>query len=273
MTKVCYTCKTEKSLDSYTKNKANKDGYRGICRSCFNKYKRSMNNPPMTDGTKVCTKCKLEKSISRFKIDKRSSSGRGSMCKDCMSIANKKRRSSLNNKPATDGTKTCNKCKLEKQVFKFSRNKDNSDGLQSWCKQCRNSQSKEYNSRPEIIKRHSSYQTDRRKNNIQHYLRCILRHRLYEAIKGNQKTGSAVRDLGCSIKFLKSRLESMFYPHLVTGKKMTWDNHGVNGWHLDHKISLSSFDLSDREQFLKAVHYTNLQPLWKEENLKKGASL
>ena len=54
---------------------------------------------------------------------------------------------------------------------------------------------------------------------------------------------------------------------------MTWDNYGVYGWHIDHILPLSIFNLSDRTQLLKACHYTNLQPLWAEENLKRGAKI
>jgi hypothetical protein len=50
---------------------------------------------------------------------------------------------------------------------------------------------------------------------------------------------------------------------------MTWDNWGNNGWHLDHVEPLCKFDLTDIEQFKVACHYTNMQPLWKEDHLKK----
>ena len=89
---------------------------------------------------------------------------------------------------------------------------------------------------------------------------------MLQAIKSNQKAGSAVRDLGCSIKEFKACIESKFQ------HGMTWDNHGFHGWHLDHIIPLSKFDLTDREEFLKACHYTNIQPLWAYDNLSKGAA-
>ena len=95
-------------------------------------------------------------------------------------------------------------------------------------------------------------------------LKCNLRNRLGMAIKKNFKKGSAVADLGCSIEFLKKHLESKFKPG------MTWANWGRSGWHIDHIVPLAAFDLNDREQFLKAVNWTNLQPLWASENCSKN---
>lgn len=86
------------------------------------------------------------------------------------------------------------------------------------------------------------------------------------AIKVNAKSGSAVRDLGCSVDFLKTYLESLFQ------SGMSWDNWTLNGWHIDHISPLSSFNLSNRDELLKACHYTNLQPLWAKDNLAKSNS-
>lgn len=103
--------------------------------------------------------------------------------------------------------------------------------------------------------------------NIQFKLNILLRGRFYKALKRYQKSGSAVRDLGCSIPELKIYLENQFK------EGMSWDNWMYSGWHIDHIVPLVSFDLTNREELLKAVHYTNLQPMWGEENMKKGSKL
>lgn len=107
-----------------------------------------------------------------------------------------------------------------------------------------------------------NYKKERYKTNLLFKLRENLRTRVYIAIKNNHKAGSAVRDLGCSIEEFKEYIENKFQ------LGMSWNNWGE--WHLDHIIPLSSFNLSNREQFLKACHYTNYQPLWAIDNLKKS---
>ena len=92
-----------------------------------------------------------------------------------------------------------------------------------------------------------------------------LRSRLNIAIRSDQRAGSAVRDLGCSISEFRDYIAVQFQPG------MSWDNHGE--WHLDHRKPLASFNLLDREQFLQAVHFSNYQPLWAADNIAKGARL
>lgn len=103
---------------------------------------------------------------------------------------------------------------------------------------------------------------------INYKLAHYIRKRLRAAVKHKQKVGSTIKDLGCSIEELKLHIEKQFQPY------MDWENWKlVEGWHIDHIIPLSHFDLTNREQFLKACHYTNLQPLWAEDNLKKSNKL
>ena len=53
---------------------------------------------------------------------------------------------------------------------------------------------------------------------------------------------------------------------------MSWDNYGKGGWEIDHIYPLSRFDIKSKEDpnFKKAWALSNLQPLWKQENIRKG---
>ena len=107
----------------------------------------------------------------------------------------------------------------------------------------------------------------RRASDTQFKLASILRSRVKAAIKGLVKSGSALVYLGCSVSEARSHIEAQFLPG------MSWDNHAIDGWHIDHKMPISAFDLTDESQRLQAFHYTNLQPLWAHDNLKKSARL
>jgi hypothetical protein len=157
-------------------------------------------------------------------------------------------------------------------ITEFYKDKSRKDGLKSWCKGC----CREYNqeNKEQIKVQYTKYRKihkkerdekrrDRYKTDTQHKLKLTLRGRLRKALKGNYKSGSAVRDLGCSVEELKVWLEKQFEPGV------TWDNHSQRGWHIDHIIPLSSFDLTDRTQFLKACHWFNLRPLWWQDNLSE----
>lgn len=110
------------------------------------------------------------------------------------------------------------------------------------------------------------YLRNHRINNLNYRLSEALRGRLWNILRGKQKAGSSVDDLGCTIDELKQHLEAQF------SDGMNWDNWSRDGWHIDHIVPLASFDLTDRDQFLKATHFTNLQPLWAKENLSKGSN-
>lgn len=79
--------------------------------------------------------------------------------------------------------------------------------------------------------------------------------------KAGTRGGSSIKNLGCTIPELQDYIAAKFE------RGMSWENHGQ--WHLDHIIPLDSFDLLDDEQYKRACHYTNLQPLWAKENIAK----
>lgn len=98
---------------------------------------------------------------------------------------------------------------------------------------------------------------------VAHNLRVRLRIALRRTRAG--KAASALVDTGCTLPELVRHLERQWLPG------MSWENYG-NGpgqWSIDHIRPLAAFDLTDSEQQRQACHYTNLQPMWHVENLRK----
>lgn len=91
-------------------------------------------------------------------------------------------------------------------------------------------------------------------------MRCRIRH----ALAGTSKSAKTFELLSCDATHLKRHLEKQFLPG------MTWENYGVEGWHIDHIRPCASFDLTNPAQQRECFHYTNLQPLWAIDNIKKG---
>jgi hypothetical protein len=129
--------------------------------------------------------------------------------------------------------------------------------------------------RDEILARQKAYQRanralinktikNRLKIDVNFKLREMIRCRIKTALARGSKSSTSEILTGCKIDFLRNYIESMF----TDG--MSWENHGISGWHIDHIIPCASFDLTDIEQQKKCFHYTNLQPLWAAENLRKG---
>jgi len=95
---------------------------------------------------------------------------------------------------------------------------------------------------------------------IKKLLRCRINEMLRKQFIIKDTTSFSL--VGCSIEYFLSYIESKFK------SGMTWDNHGIKGWHIDHIIPLASAG-NDKEQAKRLCHYTNLQPLWWHENLSK----
>lgn len=99
------------------------------------------------------------------------------------------------------------------------------------------------------------------RSNLQVKLRSVLSCRIRKALKGHtQHPTSSLIYLGCSVAAARAHIESQF------SAGMAWNNHSRRGWHIDHIVPLSLFDMTDEEQRKKSFHYTNLQPLWATHN-------
>jgi len=288
--KKCIICKTEKSLLEFPRNKYLRDGFRNQCKECRNtqtrecyrqsslrlcrgcqqektminfiviktgQYSWTCNSCKHGIETKACTKCHVVQSKENFTKGNGEFSRRGD-CKKCTKIADRSYKAQY----AKQYQKN-NKQKIREYQRNYKRK--NKNKLREKQKQYRSTQT--YQDKVRVRDR------QRYKNDIEYKIACCIRGRLSRAIKQNNKGGSAIKELGCSILELKKHLESKFYSHPVTSEEMIWENHKLDGWHIDHVIPLANFDLTQLEEVKKACYYTNLQPLWAEENQFKGGKV
>lgn len=245
----------------YCNEKFNKVSYQQVycselCRGNYHSDKQKIRvakNGPLSKPVK-CIECKVlfirEHSTIKTCSDK---------CKSVIKKKQKKRQTEKQKqtdkylRARTNHINECVEC-----LKKFKARNHN----QKCCdKDCRAIYSRKY--RAEIER---EYNTD-----INIRIAKNLRSRVSRAVKNDLRGGSAVSDLGCSIKELKKYLEAQFHPNPETGEVMSWDNYGRDGWHIDHIKPLAAFTLTDKDEFKEAAHYTNLQPMWASENISKGA--
>jgi hypothetical protein len=119
------------------------------------------------------------------------------------------------------------------------------------------------NHKDKINTNRNKYFIKRKKSDVNFKILCNLRTRMYDVLKENPKLSTTIKLVGCNIKQLKKHLEKQFT------EGMSFDNYGK--WHIDHIKPCASFNLNKPEEQQKCFHYTNLQPLWAEDNLSKGA--
>jgi hypothetical protein len=160
--------------------------------------------------------------------------------------------------------KVCNKCKVEKPYNEFSKDSTRKDGKQLHCKECRAEAHKVYrkSKKDEFRNRHTEYMKQRRAEDplfrLIHNMRCRVTY-CCKSIIANKKV-SLAKSIGITKYEFKSYIESKFQDG------MTWDNYG--DWHVDHIKPLSMAKTKD--EVMELNHYTNLQPLWAIDNIKKS---
>jgi hypothetical protein len=229
--------------------------------------------------TKGCSKCKTVKELDGFYNDNYRPDGKYPQCKECVlaspsrdwSLKHPERCKANREKRYLEHPEKVEQAKISGLRW-YSKNRDSILKKGAIRRAAKDPAIKAADAENQRIKNKANpnfrtvinkRQKLRRVKDPNFRLATNLRARMGRAIKNNLRAGSAVKDCGCSMEFLKAYLEARFQPG------MAWNNWGQYGWHIDHIIPLSWFNLTNREQFLTACHYSNLQPLWWYENLEK----
>lgn len=167
---------------------------------------------------------------------------------------------------------TCNRChnqqwreqnpELELARLARKRTKYQTDDSQRQ-REALNKRNYYSDNRETLIAKVNEYEAAKRLTDPLFKLKKDLRSRLGSVIREQSATVGIRENLGCSFEELKKYLESKFLPG------MSWENWSQKGWHIDHIKPLAL--AQTEEEILRLMHYTNLQPLWAKDNLKKGA--
>lgn len=118
---------------------------------------------------------------------------------------------------------------------------------------------------PEYRLGRNARERNRYANDLHYMLEKRMRARMWAALRvaSTRKIATTIQLLGCTGAELKKYLEDRFLPG------MSWELR--KEIHIDHIVPIRRFDLSDPAQQHACFHYTNLQPLWKQQNLLKGS--
>jgi hypothetical protein len=234
-TKICFKCKEEKPISEFHRNKRNKDGYKGQCKSCCRKY--------IDDNIEIKREYeKIHRKTDEFR---------------------EKRRVYDEKYHQTDQYQEYHQRYYKRDYVKENRsierrtpeyrvqNKKWRDANADWLIPKQREWAEKYRQREDV--------------RVKSSMRARIRNLLKKA-EAN-KYYSLTEVLGCDVETFRAHLESQF----TDG--MNWLNYGqgYDKWNIDHIKPCIAFDLIDPEEQKKCFHYTNLQPLWQTDNFSKNS--
>ena len=199
------------------------------------------------EGLKKCGSCNEILELCEFSIRRKTLTGFASSCKKCKSITDRKYREN----PA-QGRESFLKKKLE---YSIRVREQDPERYNKWLQNRRGVR--------DYSKEYQRIQTDevlKAKDVIRKLVLASLKVRNISKSKLVMRTEDI---LGCKFDFFKIHIETQFK------EGMNWLNHGK--WHIDHKVPLDIGETVD--EIIKLNHYTNLQPLWADENLTKSSKI
>ena len=220
-----------------------------------------------THNTKVCSKCGIKRQINQFAKSSCTKDGLQTKCKFCDKAyreANKEKIKAYITKYAIDNRQSLLEKKREYRIKNIERIREKD---KIWAKnnqeKVKANQEKQWLlNRKKYYAKNVKRESERRKTDYMYNMRKRVSHRVRMALKGIglSKSKSTKEMLGCSWHELKTHIENQF----VEG--MSWENRSA--WHIDHIIPLAS--AKSEEDVIRLNHYTNLQPLWAADNIRKS---
>lgn len=236
---------------------------------------------------KICKRCDIIKKTLEFGKNKNNKDGLSIYCKECERSRSKKfneenqEKRKLISKKWRDNNKEKQKDSIKKYLenhpemvssVRIKKYREDPEFLKKEKKQRKIYYKKNIEKEREQRKNyyHKNKEAERKKNNEWkknklkidplERMKKNIRDRIREYLTGDNKSKRTFDIIGLDKQKFKSYIENKFT------EGMSWENYGK--WHLDH---IKPLCLSENEEdLIKLNHYTNLQPLWSGDNIKKN---
>lgn len=260
-TKKCSRCNCVKPISEFKKRTDRKNQH-SFCKPCANQYNKKYNAakterekqkraPLVAERLAIMAQKKIERELAR-------------------ELAKQNHPKTIRESLRAQGLNRCIKCDEVKPLAMFEFDKSKSS-YRNQCKDCRKEYARtapvfktpEY--KKKILTKAAAYVKKRKKVDELYYLKTRVTKVIRTAIsrKGYKKNGRSFEILGCSYQEFKAHIESQFKDG------MSWERFDLI--HLDHIIPMKT--AKTEVDVLRLNHYTNLQPLWAHDNMKKHATL
>jgi len=203
--------------------------------------------------SRTCKVCEIEKPVDEMK---------GFTCKKCCNIQ-KRERTKKRMKDDDEFRKLKNRRDYERKLRRMEQDEGYKERLS---RQRYEREKRKLETDEEYRERQRIYSRDRGKKRFNNdplfRFKKLMRNNIRNSFNrgGFSKTSQTNKILGADWDVVKKYFENRFK------EGMTWDNMGL--WHIDHILPLST--ATCEEDVVRLNHYTNLQPLWAEDNLNKG---
>jgi hypothetical protein len=263
--KFCPCCKQFLSFDNFEKCIGR--GFQTYCRDCRRKKKyeklgyeipppRFVEPIAKDPNNKVCYKCKIEKSKNSFHAEKANKDGLNRWCKACSTDYATKNREHIN-KRAVERLRS--NPILRQAVNKRTReNTFNNPILRERRKiNCRKWRTENPDKKRKYDRAYNKYKSE---TDPAFKLKRNLRGTFAKFVGGKCKTSRLARYLSIPYEEFRVFIENQF------NGRWTWDDYGIEGFHIDHIVPFAIFDILNEEEMFLCWNYRNFQPLDGFEN-------
>jgi len=232
--KYCKYCDTDKLLDDFNRSASANDERQNKCRTCERVYREN-------------NRQRRKENSDRYRAENKDEL----KAKNDIWRANNKEKTAEMNRDWRRRRPEVSRAQKQRYY------KENKEKINEYRKQWRKENI------DKVREYHRKHAAEQRRTNPQYALRHRLTIRVREVLKGSYKSKSVEALTGCSYNELKKHMESKFT------EGMTWKLFLQGKIQIDHIRPCCSFDLTKPEEQAICFHYTNLQPLWPQDNKKK----